>query len=285
MRAGAKSLESYAAEQLEARLKKLGTNLRRAAKDTENAGHIHDLRVAIRRHTQAMRVFADLLDRGRVRRIQRKLRKVMDLCGETRNCDIALAVLAAAGVTPDGPLKRRLERGRVEAAARLKQHLKDWKINRRIRIWGRWLHPEGGPPQTAPSAARRALRPLAAEFFRTAQVAAKPDSTPEQLHRFRLLSKRLRYSLEIFEPVLGADGKRALARLRELQERLGAVNDCAASAAAIARLGEDGPPLRRARRALRRLLRERMEAFRAWWREHMDAKEQRRWRHWIGNIK
>src|SRR5215831_18368123 len=59
-------LRSYAEAKLAARLKKISSTLRRAAKDPDDPENIHDLRVAIRRFTQALRVFKDLLDRGRV---------------------------------------------------------------------------------------------------------------------------------------------------------------------------------------------------------------------------
>ena len=40
----------------------------------------------------------------------------MDLCGEARNCDVALEVLDEAGVPPDAALEKRLKRRRASAA-------------------------------------------------------------------------------------------------------------------------------------------------------------------------
>lgn len=284
MRAAPKNLEAYAKAQLDARLKKLATNLRKTAKDAEETEHIHDLRVAIRRFTQALRVFDYLLQHGHVRRMKRKLRKVMDLCGETRNCDIAAESLKAAGVALDGLLNRSLEKARERSATELTDVLTGWKISARTAAWRGWLQPEAGPNQTILSSAKRTLAPLVRDFLEAGAVALKPDSTPEEMHRFRLLSKRLRYTLEIFQPVLGSECQQAIGVIRELQEYLGAVNDCVASADLIGELGKSGASARRAKSALRRLLRKRVDAFRKYWRGHMAEKQESWWQDWIRSI-
>src|SRR5262249_52219180 len=56
------SLKRYAEAKLAARLKRISSTLRRAAQNPEDPENIHHLRVAIRRFTQALRVFKDLLD-------------------------------------------------------------------------------------------------------------------------------------------------------------------------------------------------------------------------------
>lgn len=110
--------ESKIAE-LEARVKK--ETARTLANGDPDA--IHDLRVSIRRLTQALRAFADVIGRRRARRTRRKLRVWMDAAAEIRNRDIALELLAAAGVPPDSALSRQTADSRAAAQKRLAELL------------------------------------------------------------------------------------------------------------------------------------------------------------------
>lgn len=47
----------------------------------------------------------------------------------------------------------------------------------------------------------------------------------EELHNVRIAAKRLRYTLELFPGVVGDDGERAIALLRDLQDELGLLHD------------------------------------------------------------
>lgn len=46
------------------------------------------------------------------------------------------------------------------------------------------------------------------------------------LHKFRIRSKRMRYTLELFEPVYGGGLSRLLSSLKRVQDVLGEINDC-----------------------------------------------------------
>jgi CHAD domain-containing protein len=48
----------------------------------------------------------------------------------------------------------------------------------------------------------------------------------DELHAMRIAAKRLRYTLEIFAPVLGPETPPLLKTIEELQERLGGIHDC-----------------------------------------------------------
>src|SRR5262245_35609467 len=50
-----------------------------------------------------------------------------------------------------------------------------------------------------------------------------------EFHRFRLLAKRFRYTLEIFRPCYGPGLEQRIESLRTLQQHLGDLNDCAAT--------------------------------------------------------
>lgn len=55
--------------------------------------------------------------------------------------------------------------------------------------------------------------------------AIRDPKNVEELHNMRIAAKRLRYTLEIFTPTLGPDGRSLLKTVEEIQERLGAIHD------------------------------------------------------------
>jgi CHAD domain-containing protein len=238
--------------------KTLAACLRRAAKHPHDAEAIHKLRVAIRRFSQALRVFQDSFEHHHVRKMRRRLRKLMDLCGAARNCDIALEVLEAAGVPADKPLQRRLRHFRSRAERELVQRLSDSDSRADLRRWRVWLRSAKAdvePPDNVPTKLNR-------DFSSAGNAAARAEAEFAQMHRFRLLVKRYRYTLEI----LGGP-KRRLDVLRRLQELLGAVNDCVTTGELVAECGVKGVDLRRIKTALNRLLARRTAEFRIYWRK------------------
>jgi CHAD domain-containing protein len=108
-------MRSYVAQQVSSRLAKLVFEMRRAAR-TSDPDSIHDLRVAIRRFSQSLRVFRNCFPRREVKRIRRRLCSVMDLAAEIRNRDITLRLSAEAGVPSASALMVRLNKERVQAA-------------------------------------------------------------------------------------------------------------------------------------------------------------------------
>jgi hypothetical protein len=56
--------------------------------------------------------------------------------------------------------------------------------------------------------------------------AARDASDAEALHDMRIAAKRLRYVLEMAEPVLGAPAREGAKHARRLQDLLGEIHDC-----------------------------------------------------------
>ncbi|HEY6341319.1 MAG TPA: CHAD domain-containing protein [Bryobacteraceae bacterium] len=263
-------LDNFAEAQLRLRLRKTAATARHAAGRPGEAENIHNLRVAIRRFTQALRVFRDLLDRSHVRKMRRELHKIMELCGDIRDCDIAKETIDAAGVPASGALERHLRKARSRAERDLEDLLSHSRISK-IKSWDAWLRPKAGLRQTIAGSARKTLVPLTRQFFKTAEAAWQTQSTVDEMHRFRLLAKRLRYSLEIFGPAASRGWQRRVDEIRALQERLGAVNDCATTLDLLNNSG-NGP-----KRALEGLLAHRIQEFRTYRNGHFGANVQRSW--------
>jgi len=257
--------------QTAARLKKLDREARNAARKPENADCIHDLRVSIRRLKQELEVFAEWCEARRLKTIRRHLRKLMDRCAAVRNCDVAIQVLQAAGC--QGPeLLARLEKERRIAGGTLARKLEHWRNAGRIRGWGHHLRvSRAASKETAEEAARRLLPAMTEKLFRAGRGASQPNSTRLRMHRLRLQAKGVRYTLEIFDLVYGRKTKPMLEALKGLQEKLGAINDCATTLVMIRRD-------RDAVAAVRRLAGEREAEFREYWKKHFGPRQRVRWK-------
>ena len=114
---------AFASRSTHAALLRLSAQLRHAARHAGDPEAIHDLRVSIRRYTQCLRTFEDLFDLEALKPIRKRLRTLMTLCGETRNCDIATELLRAARLPKDNPAYAKLRERRANAEDALVRHL------------------------------------------------------------------------------------------------------------------------------------------------------------------
>ncbi len=106
---------------------------------TADADAIHDLRVAIRRLSRCLRVFAQFYPAGSRKQVRRRLADLMDSCGRVRDRDIAIGLLQQAGVRVTAPLVRRLRAKRRAAAGELQLELQGWKPRGFTRQWRKRL--------------------------------------------------------------------------------------------------------------------------------------------------
>jgi hypothetical protein len=87
-----------------------------------------------------------------------------------------------------------------------------------------WPVPDIDPDAPVLENARKVMAVRIAEFYSYEPFVTRPEHSIE-LHDMRIAAKRLRYTLELFEPQFGADGKRQTSRIKDLQEELGALHD------------------------------------------------------------
>jgi CHAD domain-containing protein len=270
---------SYAAAQVQTRFKRLASQLRRAAKHSRDPDAVHDLRVSTRRFMQSLKVFGQFFDRQSTKKMRRRLRRLMDLSGEARNCDIALDLLELAGVD-GGKSALQLRRRRKRAEDILARLLCRWHKRKLPLQWRRHLSAVASVSGAWDCAdpveanARRALPILATEFFAAGAVAVRPNADYEQLHQFRLLAKRFRYTLELFQPAFGSEITRGVKTLRGLQDKLGAINDCVTVIGLVA--ANPGAVV-----AIEKLMAERETALRTFWRQRFSFHHQAWWLDWL----
>jgi CHAD domain-containing protein len=102
--------------------------------------------------------------------------------------------------------------------------------------------------------------------------------SPAALHRVRLASKKVRYTLELFRPCYGAAGFDArLQALKDVQTSLGDVNDAVATWRLLGKMMPHSPRRQALREYLKKRAAEKAEEFRAQWTERFDAAGQEQW--------
>jgi CHAD domain-containing protein len=131
--------------------------------------------------------------------------------------------------------------------------------------------------------AREKLPELARDFFKTGRELAAAKPTFEALHQFRLLTKRLRYTLELFRPCYGPGLSPRIEALRTLQQRLGEISDCATTRNLILERKDLTKPQRaRLLRRVKDLSAGRIVKFRRLWMNDFASTEREQW--WTGYL-
>ena len=126
--------------------------------------------------------------------------------------------------------------------------------------------------------AREKLPELARGFFETGRALAASHPSLQALHRFRLLTKRFRYTLELFRPCYGPVLDLRIEALKTLQQYLGEISDCATTRKLLAGRDDLSKPKRdRLTRQLKVLAAARVARFRRLWRKDFEQPERERW--------
>ena len=224
------------------RLRRVARLLPRAAKKPEeDVEYVHDLRVSVRRATAALQMFALFLPPTGYSQMIAQLRRIRGAAGRARDLDVLeerLCRLAVAGgATPS--LVAAIDRIRRSRQKAQKPLLKAYEktlqrdFKRRIRdLSGRVRWRGHGPEPNLDDWAGAALAPALDRF---AARCAGDLSDIRELHRMRIAEKRVRYSLEILEGAAGSTAHRSAPILKELQERLGQINDHQTARALLSR--------------------------------------------------
>lgn len=230
----ASTTTQFATEQGVRLLRGVTTQINRTIR-SPGIDEVHDLRVAIRRFMRVLAVLKPCYPRGESRRIRRGLKRIMAQAGSVRDKDIAMRLLARLEAPRSGPLAHRFREQREEAAATLSASLRRWTERNLPAAWRKAFEtgekPKGGDARfgAAPAGAlaKRMLPVMAAEHFRRGKEAAREDAGVEEIHRFRIAAKNLRYTLDLFAPLYGTSLAGLLEQLRDVQALLGDINDCA----------------------------------------------------------
>lgn len=130
------------------------------------------------------------------------------------------------------------------------------------------------PSKSAAENARTLLPKMARRYFEAGRKAIDHKTPPEDLHAFRLETKRFRYTLELFRPLYGQTIERYLSKLRELQGALGKVSDYQAIQRVLA--GD-----RQLQSEIQHALRGKLKGLRQTWRAFDSDGQLKRWRAYL----
>ncbi len=131
-------MREFARRQVAALLRRLDGQLKRTAA-TADADAVHDLRVAVRRLSRALRAFAQFFPGKSWKSIRKQLSGMMKVTGRVRDCDVALELLDKAGVAKRARVALALQSRRRAAEADLREALRLAQSRNVAREWRREL--------------------------------------------------------------------------------------------------------------------------------------------------
>ncbi len=207
-----------------------------------DAEGLHQLRVSLRRLRSDLRTLEEMVEPTWWARVEPDLRTVADALGEARDLDVLVERLTPVDGTAMAalaPLFATLEQRRVTARQAVVRILNDPVYPALLDQ----LVAAASRPPVAPAAAESAataLPPLVMDAWDRLERRAgelSSASSEEDFHRTRIAAKRARYAAELAARVLGdrpASGAgRLAARLADVQEHLGTLQDAAVAEATM----------------------------------------------------
>ena len=212
----------------------------RGARDSADIEFVHQMRVALRRAKTLLKTFPRWTDEAWRAHVAPGFQWLGEILGQARDLDVlvdsTLPEVAAADEDPSAwsSLLAATDARRLEERARLQQALRSRRYAKLTLGWLEWLAGQRfsqGPPKYA----GRGLREYVAKRIRKhfEQLTAEPPLIALDAagrHRRRIAAKRLRYTLEFFEPLVAPGSRRKIARrLSAIQTVLGQGNDAAAA--------------------------------------------------------
>ena len=206
----------------------------RWAQEAEGFAHkrkvVHKLRTSARRLESACKAAGPGLRRAHAKRVVETVRTLRREAGAARDCDVIGKRLASglAGIghpaksAAVGYLLARLGADRDAATERLTALA--GSCSERVRTLADDL--VACEKKNAPNVGAISGEGLRDAALRFATASERDLTDLELLHELRKDGKRLRYCVEVFEPILPpALAREVLARMRDFQQRLGVIND------------------------------------------------------------
>jgi CHAD domain-containing protein len=259
--------QRFAHEQANRLLTELSAQIARTAKSPD-ADAVHDLRVVARKFKCVLTALEPCFPEPAVKTIGRRVKQIMGLAGAVRDCDIALSLLEA------GPLMEESRKAREDAAEAIVASLNGWVKQKSAAKWrtalkGKTEDTDFGSRPVGDTAKRMMPRMLK-EHFEQGEEAARPKSGARELHKFRIATKKVRYTVDLFAPVIKEPVEGLVEEFKKLQSLLGEGNDFAVVRRMVPRGYAD------IRDGLRKKQRKKADEFRRMWPGKL--------RHWTKNV-
>lgn len=220
----------------------------------EDPEELHDMRVATRRLRAALAMFADALP-ARARFLRDELGWLADALGAVRDLDVQTQrVHQWAEEVPRqdrealGDLAALLARQRHDARKRLLVCLESARYERLVSSFTAVLRQGPSRRSTAARAPAVVVVPdlvrMRHDAVTKAAKRARKNGGPDDFHRLRIRSKRLRYALEFVAETYRGQTAKYVRNLVQLQDTLGLMQDARVAAERLhALVADDGSAL------------------------------------------
>ena len=199
---------------------------------------VHDLRVASRRLREGLALFAPCLPPGKLRRIDKQVKKVTKMLGELRNTDEAYLFFSQLPPEETGKSRQEIEellsglkRERKKAHRKLKKDLggvDPAPLRSEILALGRKQNLFGEDAAGSFAGIAAFAGDAIAERAQTVQEIlpeALHEEAVEAQHALRIAVKKLRYRLEIIAPLVTQRYQELHDTLKGYQDVLGKLHD------------------------------------------------------------
>jgi len=199
---------------------------------------LHDMRVATRRMRTAFYVFADAIDAAATAPYLKELKHTGRVLGRVRDLDVfrekAEAYLGAFAKSTPPDLTLLMSAWDTEyarARSKLLKYLDSERYAQFKHDFIAYLENSLSPIATSKAEQRVAvavpdlIATRLVEFYTCKTRLNQPDADLSDYHQMRIVTKYLRYTLEYFREVLGAEVEQAIDELKVLQDHLGALQD------------------------------------------------------------
>ena len=208
-----------------------------AIRENTDIESVHQMRVASRRWRSAYKVYGVYLPQNFYQGITEPLRQTAKALGRVRDLDVLhLHALEYNNANDDTlqPLLKRMEKDRRKAYKKLVQWFDDKRHQRFIKRATKVLNTDADVESMVivadkPFSTRldHILPVLIYERFEAVRAYDEliSDASFDMLHSLRVDFKRLRYTLEAFESVLGSEIVNVIETTKVMQDHLGALND------------------------------------------------------------
>jgi CHAD domain-containing protein len=221
----------------------------------EDVEDVHDMRVAIRRMRSAFRLLKPYYKVKDVRPYSKSLQELGWVLGDVRDLDVLIDNLRAFQLTlkADGQADLQstidsLDERRVAARADLIRTLDSKTYRRFLKAFGEFVTTpieKKSSEEIVPTQVRHLLPSMI--YDRLAAVRAYEDvlenAATETLHALRIEFKRLRYTVSLFDGVLGSSVSDFVDELKIVQDTLGKFNDATTARTRLDALLENGDDL------------------------------------------
>ncbi|MCB9079153.1 MAG: CHAD domain-containing protein [Anaerolineaceae bacterium] len=215
----------------------------------EDIEELHDMRVATRRMRAAFQVFGDSYTKKSAKPLLQGLKKTGRALGPVRDLDVFIEKLhhyqetiAESEQAKLQPLFDMLQAQRDKARQAMMDHLDSRDYRRFKKLLGKFVNTAGmgaNPVKLGDNPEPDQLRHMGPMLIYDtyAEVRAYEtvlDGAPiSTLHQLRITCKRLRYTLECLEEVLGPEAGQVISETKIMQDHLGDLHDAEVAAEII----------------------------------------------------